>query len=165
MKLRSLCMLVVTVALAFAQDPVIPRAMTPVRMLLGEWAAQGRNGLVDFHFNARSGSLIGRARSLADGAKWRNFLEIYSEGTSGPLHADFWDLNSRITHYQLELATGRMLRFADKRHSLVYEEQSPDRLSYRFETEGRITESGTLVRAANLRPPESHPKLVRPLSD
>jgi hypothetical protein len=132
--------------------------MAPVLMLMGQWAAEGAggSGWVEFHMAQGGQEMVGRAKSRAPQARWKRMMAIYPEGSS--VRADFFDSQNHTIHYRLDYSDGTTLRFMTDRvagapvRTLTYESRGPDRLSYRFETGGRTTDSGTLYARAELRP-------------
>jgi hypothetical protein len=146
------------VALAFmstslvqAQPAVaIPREMEPLRMLQGEWYADG--GWVEFRFNAWNTRMACRVRT-EKAEKWRDRMIISSDGSA--VNAEFFDVDGKIFHYRLvESGSGRLVFVSSGRplRRITYVRIAPDRIRYTFEAGTRVTDSGMLVRRARILP-------------
>jgi hypothetical protein len=152
----KLFLLAMAAGLCPAQVPIYPRAMPPLRMLLGRWAVEGAGrGWIEFHMSRDTKEIIGRAKPTGAGAQWERMMAIYAEGS--PVRADFFESRGRIIHYRLDYFDAHTLRFVTDPSSggpvrtLTYEKHGQGRLSYRFETDGRTTDSGRLYATAELR--------------
>jgi hypothetical protein len=154
----KLFVLMLAAGFSSAQIPVYPRQMAPVLMLAGQWAAEGAGGggWVEFHMAPGGREMIGRAKGRGPQARWRRMRAIFPEGPA--VRADFFDAQDHIIHYRLGYSDASTLRFVSDPgagaavRTLTYEKLGPEDLRYRFETNGRTVDSGTLSPKAELRP-------------
>jgi hypothetical protein len=141
-------------AACFAQAIVAPYDVSRLKMLAGVWKAAGKGGMVEFQYDMNAG-MIGRARPDNQSA-WHRMMVIHHQDDK--VRADFYDMKGNVIHYNLDLADGPTLRFVEDaappatQRRIVYRQDGPDRLLYRFETGGKVTDSGVLVATAELRP-------------
>jgi hypothetical protein len=151
-------LLFLVATLSWAQDPVYPGAIGKLHMLLGQWAVHGgKPGFVEFRLDRKRQEIVGNARA-AD-APWRTMMVISADGDSA--RADFFPVGGETIHYRLDYADGTRARFVTNAkpgapvRSITYRRQGSEQISYSFETNGRVVESGTLEPVT----------LVRPLTD
>lgn len=141
--------LFVVAALSLAQDRVSPPAIEKMHMLLGQWAVRGEKaGFVEFRLDRERQEIVANARSARAGVPWRTMMVISPDGNSA--RADFFPMRGEIIHYRLDYADGTRARFVTDGkagasvRSITYARQGAERLSYRFETNGKTVESGVL---------------------
>jgi hypothetical protein len=150
MKLLTLMTLTL---LCFAQERVQPYKMSQLKMLVGDWAANGKGGQVEFRHNMELG-MVGFAGPY--NGPWRRMMVIHPVGKD--VRADFYNIKGRVIHYNLDFADGHTLRFVEAsapgatQRRIVYERIDYEHLTYLFATGGKVTDSGTLAKLLAVRP-------------
>jgi hypothetical protein len=150
MKLLTLMSLTL---LCFAQERVQPYKMSQLKMLVGEWGATGRGGQVEFRYNEELG-MVGFAGPYNGPSK--RMMVIHPQGDN--VRADFFTINGRVIHYNLDFGDGHTLRFVEAsapaatQRRIVYEKIDYEHLTYLFATGSKVTDRGTLAKLLAVRP-------------
>ena len=150
MKLLTLTSLTL---LCFAQERVGPDKMAHLKMLVGEWAANGTGGQVEFRYNVGLG-MVGFAGPY--NGPWKRMMVIHPEGDN--VRADFFTIKGQVIRYNLDFADGHTLRFVEAsapaatQRRIVYEKLDYEHLTYLFATASKVTDRGILAKLLAVRP-------------
>lgn len=119
----------------------IPAPMMPLKMLDGSWHTS--NGWVEFRFSPDNTRMTCRLSPEKGSRAWLDIMTFRLE--NGQVMMD---------DFRLVDSNGG-LRFEDGGNPLstmTYRKLTAEKLSYRFETGGKVTESGIMDRMAHLIP-------------